>query len=261
MLHPTVDFEAEGISKVFVSGQHPVWALRDVSLRVAPSSFVCIVGPSGCGKSTLLRILGGLDTASSGRVTMPAARGRAPASAFVFQEQGVFPWLNVLDNITFGCRMAGVRRAECTRRAREWIERTGLSGFDKAYPHQLSGGMRQRVALARAFAVDSPALLMDEPLGALDAQTRLLMQEQLIGLWEAERKTVILVTHSIDEALFLGDRIILMSARPGRIKAELAVPFPRPRRLELERTPEFGALRHRIWEALRDEAETSAMTR
>ncbi|MFI9507830.1 ABC transporter ATP-binding protein [Nocardia sp. NPDC052566] len=249
------------MSKAFLAGRQPLWALRDVSLEVAPGSFTCIVGPSGCGKSTLLRILGGLDTPSSGRVVMPEANGRIPASAFVFQEHGVFEWLNVFDNITFGCRMAGMRWAEYTVRAREWIQRTGLRGFERAYPHQLSGGMRQRVALARAFALDAPALLMDEPLGALDAQTRLLMQEQLVDLWEAERKTVVLVTHSIEEALLLGDRVILMSARPGRIKDELTVPFPRPRRLALERTPEFGALRHRIWAALREEAEMSALAR
>ncbi|WP_433574545.1 ABC transporter ATP-binding protein [Nocardia brasiliensis] len=244
-------FVAEDVSKVFVGEQQPVWALRDCSLRVAAGSLTCVVGPSGCGKSTLLRILGGLDTPTSGHVRMPSAEGRIPASAFVFQEYGVFAWLNVLDNIAFGCRMAGMRRAEYTGRAREWLARTGLAGFERAYPHQLSGGMRQRVALARAFALETPALLMDEPLGALDAQTRLLMQEQLVQLWEAERKTVVLVTHSIDEALLLGDHIALMSARPGRVAAEFAVPFARPRSLELTLTPEFTALRHRIWTALR----------
>jgi NitT/TauT family transport system ATP-binding protein len=254
---PAPAYEALGVSKLFFAKDDPVWALQDVSLRVEEGSFTCIVGPSGCGKSTLLRILGGLETATTGTVTTPADTGAVPPSAFVFQEHGVFPWFNVLKNVAFGAQMAGVDKATRTATAREWIGRVGLGSFEQAYPHQLSGGMRQRIAIARAFATGSPALLMDEPLGALDAQTRLLMQEQLVKLWELDRKTVVLVTHSIEEALLLGDRIVVMSARPGRIKSVIEVPFRRPRGFEVERTQEFGDLRHQIWESLREEVEAS----
>ena len=248
---------ATGVSKVFFAGKEPVWALEDVSLQVEEGSFTCIVGPSGCGKSTLLRILGGLESATSGTVGLQDSSHKIPA-AFVFQEHGVFPWVNVLDNVAFGLRMSGVRRKERTEQAREWIARVGLTGFEKSYPHELSGGMRQRIAIARAFATGSPVLLMDEPLGALDAQTRLLMQEELVKLWEAERKTVVMVTHGIEEAILLGDRVVVMSARPGRIKEDIQVDFPRPRTMELERTPEFGEMRYRIWELLRDDVRASA---
>lgn len=248
---------ATGVSKVFFAGKEPVWALEDVSLQVEEGSFTCIVGPSGCGKSTLLRILGGLESSTSGAVALQDSNHKIPA-AFVFQEHGVFPWVNVLDNVAFGLRMSGVRRAERTEQAREWIARVGLTGFEKSYPHELSGGMRQRIAIARAFATGSPVLLMDEPLGALDAQTRLLMQEELVKLWEAERKTVVMVTHGIEEAILLGDRVVVMSARPGRIKEDIQIDFPRPRTMELERTSEFGEMRYRIWELLRDDVRASA---
>ncbi|PRZ30170.1 NitT/TauT family transport system ATP-binding protein [Antricoccus suffuscus] len=248
---------ATGVSKVFFAGKEPVWALEDVSLQVEEGSFTCVVGPSGCGKSTLLRILGGLEKPTSGTVALQDSSHKIPA-AFVFQEHGVFPWVNVLDNVAFGLRMSGVRRNERTERSREWIARVGLSSFEKSYPHELSGGMRQRIAIARAFATGSPVLLMDEPLGALDAQTRLLMQEELVKLWEAERKTVVMVTHGIEEAILLGDRVVVMSARPGRIKEDIQVDFPRPRTMELERTPEFGEMRYRIWELLRDDVRASA---
>lgn len=249
--------DASGVSKVFFAGKDPVWALEDVSLDVENGSFTCIVGPSGCGKSTLLRILGGLETATSGSVTLQDSSHKIPA-AFVFQEHGVFPWITVLDNVAFGLRMSGVSRAKRNEQAKDWIALVGLAGFEKSYPHELSGGMRQRIAIARAFATGSPLLLMDEPLGALDAQTRLLMQEELVKLWEAERKTVVMVTHGIEEALLLGDRVVVMSARPGRIKEDIHVDFGRPRTMELERTPEFGELRHHIWELLRDEVRASA---
>lgn len=251
---------ASGVSKLFFTKGEPIWALQAVGLSVEEGSFTCVIGPSGCGKSTLLRILGGLETATTGEVVLPPGDGKAPAAAFVFQEHGVFPWFTVLDNVAFGCRMWGMARRPRTALARDWIERVGLTGFEDAYPHQLSGGMRQRVSIARAFATGSPVLLMDEPLGALDAQTRLLLQEELLRLWEEERKTVVLVTHSIEEALLLGDRIVVMSARPGRIKSELDVPFPRPRDMETERSTRFADLRHEIWTSLRDEVAAS-MTR
>ncbi|MCG7426126.1 ABC transporter ATP-binding protein [Helcobacillus sp. ACRRO] len=235
------------LSKAFVSGPTTTWAVEDVSIDLEPGSFTCIVGPSGGGKSTLLRLVGGLEEATTGTVeTIP--------SAFVFQEHGVFPWMTVRDNVAFGLKMAGMPKAERRRIADDWIQRVRLEQFATAYPHQLSGGMRQRVAIARAFATGSPLLLMDEPLGALDAQTRMLMQEELLALWEAERTTVLMVTHDIDEAILLSDRILVMSARPGRVKEDLAVPFERPRRHDIERSPEYTEMRSHIWESLRDDA-------
>jgi len=250
-------FLVEGVSKMFAGRTGEVLALDDVSLQLREGSFTCIVGPSGCGKSTLLRILGGLETATLGTVTANLAATDVPESAFVFQEHGVFPWFTVLDNVAFGVRMAGVRKARREKIAHDWIGRIGLTGFEGAYPHQLSGGMRQRIAIARAFATGSPSLLMDEPLGALDAQTRMLMQEQLLRVWESDQKTVVLVTHQIEEALLLGDVVVVMSARPGRVKEIITVPFPRPRPADLEGTPEFAALRQHIWNALRDEVRAS----
>lgn len=249
-------FMVRGLSKVFV-GTPPVHALENIDLVLPAGSFTCVVGPSGCGKSTLLRILGGLESATSGTVESTLPADRTPSSAFVFQDHGVFDWLTVLANVAFGEQMAGVPRRERTEHANRWIQKVGLTGFESAYPHQLSGGMRQRIAIARALATGSPALLMDEPLGALDAQTRILMQEQLLGIWEQERKTVLLVTHSIDEALLLGDRIIVITARPGRVKDAVDVPFGRPRRLEVQATREFAGLRNDIWDSLRDEVQLS----
>ena len=240
--------------KLFPGPAGALVALAGLDLDLAAGEFVCLVGPSGCGKSTFLRILGGLEAQTSGTVDFGPA---PPSSAFVFQEFGIFPWLNVLDNVGFGLRMAGLGREERERIARHWIQRVNLSGFERAYPAQLSGGMKQRVSIARAFASDPDLFLMDEPLGALDAQTRYLLQEELIGLWEASRKTVLLVTHSIEEAILLGDRVVVMTARPGRLKASFEVPFPRPRSVQLSGEPEFARLRLEIWESLRDEARAS----
>jgi NitT/TauT family transport system ATP-binding protein len=250
-------FSVREVSKIFSGRTGQVEALRDISFDFADGSFTCIVGPSGCGKSTLLRILGGLETATYGDLRVNLPESRVPQAAFVFQEHGVFPWFDVLDNVAFGQRMAGVGKREREETARRWISEVGLTGFEHSYPHQLSGGMRQRIAIARAFATGSPSLLMDEPLGALDAQTRMLMQEQLVRLWELERKTVVLVTHSIEEALLLGDQIIVMSARPGRIKEVIDVPFSRPRDVSIEGTARFAEMRQSIWESLRDEVRAS----
>lgn len=249
-------FEVNSVHKVF-PGSTGVHALDDINLKLKEGSFTCIVGPSGCGKSTLLRILGDLETATSGHISTSLRADKVPTSAFVFQEHGVFPWFNVLQNVAFGEQMAGVSRREREEHARHWIAEAGLTGFESSYPHQLSGGMRQRIAIARAFATGSPALLMDEPLGALDAQTRMLMQEQLVKLWELERKTVVLVTHSIEEALLLGDQIVMMSARPGRVKEIIDVPFGRPRSMQIEASPEFASMKQDIWDSLRDEVQAS----
>lgn len=256
LTQPRYAFEAQGINKVF-AGSHDVQALSGINLALEGGSFTCIVGPSGCGKSTLLRILGGLETTTSGQVLSSLRSERVPKAAFVFQEHGVFPWFTVLKNVAFGEQMAEVSRRDREENARRWINEVGLSGFEQAYPHQLSGGMRQRIAIARAFATGSPALLMDEPLGALDAQTRMLMQEQLVKLWEKDRKTVVLVTHSIEEALLMGDQIIMMSARPGRIKEIIDVPLGRPRSVEVQATAEFSRMKQDIWDSLRDEVQAS----
>ncbi|RHW29167.1 ABC transporter ATP-binding protein [Nocardioides immobilis] len=253
---PRLAFRVRNVSKVFV-GQSNVHAVHDVSVDLEAGSFTCIVGPSGCGKSTLLRMLGGLEKPTLGTIESEPTSGKLPPAAFVFQEHGIFPWLSVLENVAFGLRMAGVSRGEREATAKRWLGYVGLEDFANSYPHQLSGGMKQRAAIARAFVTGSPTLLMDEPLGALDAQTRRLMQEQLIELWERDRKTVVLVTHAIDEALLLGDRIVLMSARPGQIKESIEVPFTHPRRPDLETHPEFVDMKQAIWESLREEVERS----
>lgn len=249
-------YEVIDLNKIFVA-EEPVRALVDINLTIPQGSFTCIVGPSGCGKSTLLRILGGLVEHTSGSVRSALVSDSVPSSAFVFQEHGIFPWMNVIDNVAFGQRMAGIDKQTRRNSAAQWIKRIGLTGFEESYPHQLSGGMRQRIAIARAFATGSPALLMDEPLGALDSQTRTLMQEELMALWEAERKTVVLVTHSIEEALLLGDRIVMMSARPATVKEVIDVPFDRPRGVDTEKDPQFGEMKRQIWESIRDEVQES----
>lgn len=249
-------FQVRGVSKAFLGGKI-VRALDNVSVDFEAGSFTCIVGPSGCGKSTLLRMLGGLENPTIGNIKSNLVPGKLPETAFVFQEHGIFPWLTVEENVAFGLHMAGVAKHDRTNTARTWLGYVGLTDFADSYPHQLSGGMKQRAAIARAFATGSPALLMDEPLGALDAQTRRIMQEQLIELWERDRKTVVLVTHAIEEALLLGDRIVLMSARPGRVKEIIDVPFSHPRKPELEAEDEFVRMKQTIWESLRQEVEKS----
>ncbi|HEY6494788.1 MAG TPA: ABC transporter ATP-binding protein [Trebonia sp.] len=257
--HAEIALAARNISKAFVSGKGPATvALRDVSLSVARHTFVSLLGPSGCGKSTLLRILGGLERPTGGELTAvtSAAPGRLE-KAFVFQDHGLFPWLTVAENAEFGLRMMGVAKRERAARARRWLAQVGLDGFERAYPDQLSGGMRQRLSLARAFATDAEILLMDEPTGALDPQTRLLIQEDLIQLCQRAHKTVVLVTHDIDEALLLGDRVVVLTSRPGQVKLDLPVDLPRPRTAESTTTAAFAAMRATLWGALRVEVERS----
>ena len=252
--------EVRRVSKAFVGrGGQATLALRDVDLTVERGTFVSLIGPSGCGKSTLLRIFGGLEQPSSGEMRSATGpqRGGLPSVAFVFQDYALFPWLSVVDNVAFGLRMAGVGKQERRDRARTWLARMGLAGFERSYPEQLSGGMRQRLSLARAFVTDPDVLLMDEPMAALDAQTRLLLQEDLLKLWEETRKTVVLVTHSLDEALLLGDRVVVMTARPGRIKLDLPVPLPRPRTTSSATGVAFSRMKADLWAALRDEVERS----
>ncbi len=258
---------ADGIGKSFPTSRGVVHALRDFSLEVREGEFLCLVGPSGCGKSTFLRIVAGLVPATSGRLAVgrggapvdadpmagAASAAARPLSAMVFQEYAVFPWKTVLENVAFGLQMRGIPRATRQAVAMDWIERVGLRRFAHHYPPQLSGGMRQRVGIARALANDPEILLMDEPLGALDAQTRTVLQEELLRLWEGSCQTVLYVTHSIEEAVLLGDRVVLMTAHPGTNKATFDVPLPRPRSLRTTAEPEFGRLTFAIWESLRDE--------
>ncbi|HEX7779352.1 MAG TPA: ABC transporter ATP-binding protein [Vicinamibacterales bacterium] len=245
--------EISGLRKEYVSGAGRVLALDGVSLRVAPGEFVCIVGPSGCGKSTLLRILAGLDTQSGGDIRVQAP-GWAVENAMVFQESGLFPWMSVEANVGFGLMTRGVPAAEAARRVEDALKLVGLTRFRRHFPHQLSGGMRQRSAIARAFVTDPGMLLMDEPFAALDAQNRTILQAELVRIWEQTRKTVVYITHSIDEALLLGDRTVVMTAQPGRIKEVIDVPFPHPRNLiTLSTSAEFGKLKLGIWRVLEDE--------
>ena len=245
--------EIAGLRREYGEGPDRLVALDDINLSVRPGEFVCIVGPSGCGKSTLLRILAGLDTQSSGTIHVEAA-GFAVENAMVFQESGLFPWMNVEKNVGFGLMTRGVASAEIGTRVEAALKLVGLTRFRHHYPHQLSGGMRQRGAIARAFVTDPAMLLMDEPFAALDAQNRAILQAEVTRIWEETGKTVIYVTHSIEEALLLGDRCVLMTAQPGRLKRIIDIPFPHPRDvLTLGASPEFGALKLDIWRVLEEE--------
>ncbi|HEY2534618.1 MAG TPA: ABC transporter ATP-binding protein [Xanthobacteraceae bacterium] len=241
------------LRKHYGNGPGALVALDDINLRVLPGEFLCIVGPSGCGKSTLLRILAGLDQQSAGRIDVQAA-GWTVKNAMVFQDSGLFPWMDVATNVGFGLYTRGVAAAERAARVDAALKLVGLSKFRSHYPYQLSGGMRQRGAIARAFVTDPAMLLMDEPFAALDAQNRVILQTELVRLWEETGKTVIYVTHSIEEALLLGDRTVVMTAQPGRIKKIIDVPFPHPRNLmALSASAEFGELKLAIWRLLEDE--------
>lgn len=246
----------EGVTKRF-SGAEEVTALEDVSLRIGEEEFVSIVGPSGCGKSTLLRLVAGLQEPTSGSVEIRQSRPDRPRTAMVFQEHALFPWLSVRDNVSFGPRNRGVGRRDAASIADEQLAGLGLTRFADFYPHQLSGGMKQRVGIARALAQDAEILLMDEPLGALDAQTRTLLQEQILDLRQASRPTVLYITHAIDEAVFLSDRVLLMSARPGRIRDEIELDFGPDRGPELRGTERFAKLSQDIWNHLRDEVQAA----
>jgi NitT/TauT family transport system ATP-binding protein len=237
-------------------------ALDGVSLDIAAGEFLAIVGPSGCGKTTMLRIVAGLDTQTQGTIEVvrgqPASR---PVNSMVFQQESIFPWMTVRDNAAFGLKARGIGKQQRYAMVQQILERAGLSGFENALPHQLSGGMKQRVALARAFANDPEILLMDEPFAALDEQTKLILQGELLRIWEASGKTVLYVTHSIDEAITLADRVLVMSARPGRVKelVNIAGIFNRPRDVAVVKTsPHYGELFARIWGELRNEVSSTA---
>lgn len=245
------------VSRIFsgAKGQQ-TQALLPVDFEVQDNDFVTILGPSGCGKSTLLRIVAGLDQASSGQVLLDGQPVLGPGAdrGMVFQSYTLFPWLTVEQNIRFGLRERGMPAAEQKERSDFFIAKVGLRGFEQHFPKQLSGGMQQRTAIARALANDPKILLMDEPFGALDNQTRVLMQELLLGIWESARKTVLFVTHDIDEAIFMANRVAVFSARPGRIKTELAVNLPHPRHYTIKTSPEFMQIKAALTEEIRAEA-------
>ena len=245
----------EGASKVFADGE--VVAFEDFTLDVFEREALCIVGPSGCGKTTLLRCIDGLIPLSSGevRIRNEVVTSAHPNVAMVFQHFGLFPWMTVEGNVAYGLKVGGVGKEERLERALKYVELVGLSGFEKKYPYQLSGGMQQRVGLARALTMEPEVLLMDEPFASVDAQTREILQEQLLSIWETQRRTMIFITHSIEEAILMGDRVAVLSTRPGRVKRIIDIPFGHPRNVsEIFADARFTKLRNTVWTELRDEA-------
>ncbi|MDG5471922.1 ABC transporter ATP-binding protein [Jeotgalibacillus sp. ET6] len=246
------------LTKVFYKKQQSVTAIEKISLDIKEGEFVCLVGPSGCGKTTLLRILAGLETQSSGDFTIHQRTNDRPSQSMVFQEKGVLPWLTVKENVAFGLAMRHLPKAFIDERTTYFLKKVGLEKFANMYPKELSGGMKQRVSIARAFANDPEILLMDEPFGALDEQNKYILQEELLSIWSETKKTVLFITHSIDEALYLSDRVLLMSAQPGKIIAEMKLDLPRPRKLEDVRSdPEMAKKFLEIWKHLQTEVQDS----
>jgi len=258
-LHFSIDLNmklrCQHLNKEFQKDSGAILVLEDITFEILSNEFVCLVGPSGCGKSTLLRIIAGLEQQTSGCVEFASSvEGNPQNCAMVFQDHGLFPWMTVVQNIVFGLEFKGLSRGDKLSRAHAIIERIGLSGFESYYPGQLSGGMRQRVGIARAFLSDADILLMDEPFGSLDAQTRLLMQAELLDLWKERQKTVIYITHDIEEAILLGDRVLIMNQRPSHILDEFDIPLKRPRNLTHKSTTEemelIYSLKWQIWDKL-----------
>jgi ABC-type nitrate/sulfonate/bicarbonate transport system ATPase subunit len=256
------ELRIEGVGRTFegVRGGAPTVALQPTRLHVASNDFITVLGPSGCGKSTLLRIVAGLDSGSTGQVLLDGQPVVGPGAdrGMVFQSYTLFPWLTVRENICFGLREKRMPAAQQAEVARRFIAEVGLTGFESHYPKQLSGGMQQRVALARALANDPKVLLLDEPFGALDNQTRALMQELLLSIWQLHQKTVLFVTHDVDEAIFMAKRCVVFSARPGRIKSEITIDLPYPRHYTLKTTPRFSELKARVTEDIRAESLKAA---
>lgn len=252
--------EVRGVSMYFpVRTGGYLEVLRDINLEMYAGEFVSIVGASGCGKTTFLRILDGLIAPSEGQILLDGkdVTRPGPDRGFVFQSDCLMPWRNVLDNVIFGPEIQGKPKKEAIERARKLIQLVGLSGFEQTYPHELSGGMRQRVNLARALTVDPDVLLMDEPFAALDAQTREIMQRELLRIWNEARKTVIFITHQIDEAVYLSDRVFVFSARPGRVRECVRIDLPRPRSLDIKRTAAFIEYVDHIWKLIEEEVNAS----
>jgi NitT/TauT family transport system ATP-binding protein len=251
---PAAKIRIQSLSKVFRLRADEIVAAQDFNLDVAEGEFVAIVGPSGCGKSTLLRILAGLEQHTSGDVSILRRSTDRPLLNMVFQEQSAFPWMTVGDNVAYGLRIRRVSERTIKEQVDYWLGATGLMRFRDAYPHQLSGGMKQRVSIARAFANDPEILLMDEPFAALDALTKMVLQSELLALWESTRKTVVYVTHSLEEALTLSDKVVVMTARPGTVKAVLPLPFARPRDgIALKADPRYAEIYAHVWRLLEEE--------
>jgi NitT/TauT family transport system ATP-binding protein len=246
---------ARSVGKRFEREGRQVRAIDDFSLSVQEGEFVSIVGPSGCGKSTFLHMVGGFEPITEGSISLDGQpiTGAGPDRGMLFQDYALFPWRSVIGNVAWSLEVQGQPKAQRLATAQKYLELVGLSAFRDAYPSELSGGMQQRIALARVLAFEPRMLLMDEPFGALDAQTRQLMQEELTAIWQGQRRTVLFVTHDIDEALYLSDRIVVFTARPGRMKADIAVDLPRPRVPEVRKTARFSQLRNEIWDMLREE--------
>lgn len=246
------------LTKAFYKKHSSVTALDNINLTIQEGEFVCLVGPSGCGKTTLLRILAGLEHPSLGGFTIATERDDRPLQSMVFQERGIIPWLTVEENVAFGLKMRKLPKAFIKERTAYYLKKTGLDRFSTLYPKELSGGMKQRVSIARAFANDPEILLMDEPFAALDEQNKFILQEELLAIWAETKKTVLFITHSIDEALILSDRVMLMSAHPGRISQEIKITMPRPRRMEeIRKDPEMARRFVDIWDHLQEEVQQS----
>jgi NitT/TauT family transport system ATP-binding protein len=251
-----MDIEVRNIGKSYEARGREVTALRATDLKIRSNEFLTILGPSGCGKSTLLQILAGIEASTEGKIEFTGERhSSGPMTTMVWQKYALFPWRTVLENVAFGLEMRGVRKSKRLDQALLFVKAVGLEGFESAYPHELSGGMQQRVALARALCNDPEVLLMDEPLAALDAQTRALMQIELLRIWSQFNKTVVYITHSIDEAVLLGDRVAVMTKRPGKIKEIIEVTLPRPRTLDMLTWPEYHRLAGRAWQSIKEEFE------
>mgnify|MGYP003498574396 CR=1 FL=1 len=252
----TPKLEIRDVGKIYKTKAGETTALEKTSFTVADGEFVTILGPSGCGKSTILRIVAGLEESNSGQVLLDGKEinGPGPDRGMVFQSYTLFPWLNVKDNITFGLKLNGVSQKERDDLARHYLQLIGLEGFEKHYPIQLSGGMKQRVAIARALANDPKILLMDEPFGALDAQTRTIMQEVLLKAWEESKKTILFITHDVDESIFLADSVYVMTARPGRLKKKIPITLERPREFSMKSTPEFRHYKDELLSLIREES-------
>ncbi|MFL6798255.1 MAG: ABC transporter ATP-binding protein [Xanthobacteraceae bacterium] len=255
-----VKLEAKDVRLEYASRRSgkPIVALAGIDLSIADGEFVSIVGPSGCGKTTFLSVVDGLIPATAGQISVDGrvVTEPGPDRAMVFQDPSLLPWRTVWRNVLYGLECTGADRRESEMRAQRFIEMVGLQGFENHYPHELSGGMQQRVNLARALVMDPQLLLMDEPFAALDAQTRELMQEELLSIWGQARKTVLFITHQIDEAIYLSDRVIVFSARPGRVRETIPIPFNRPRKLRLKRDPHFHNIEDRIWSLIEDDVRS-----